>query len=237
MMTNVKPIPFSEPMARAIDQGRKTMTRRILKRAPEHAVHAVVENGWIMWEVGNPREGYRKVGDTPLPYCPGDLLWVREPWRTLREFDHLPPRDLPKSANIWFEADGEDPIKASFGKYRHARFMPRWASRFTLEVTEFRVERLQEISIEDARAEGVATEEWEDWRENAQSIALPEGSRIEDERDLFRNLWNSLHGADACWDVNPWVAVITFAVHRCNVNFLPAAMREPEPAHVSAHPA
>jgi len=222
-MPNVKPISFSANMARALLDGRKTQTRRVLKVSPTKKPGSIDDYMIDRVNIG------------PLPYKTGDLLWVREPWRTLREFDHLPPRDLPKSANIWFEADGEDPIKASFGKYRHARFMPRWASRFTLEVSEVKVERLQSITREDARAEGVVEPEWDDWRENVTAIGMPEGSYIETERDLFRDLWDSRNAKRGYgWDQNPWVAAYTFTVHHMNVDDLlkrPEALLEDADCH------
>src|SRR5678810_176772 len=89
------------------------------------------------------------------PYgVPGDRLWVREPWRTVEQYDHLPPRDVPRTAPIVY-SDAGAPWDGISGRYRHARFMPRWASRILLEIISVRAERVQIISEADARAEGV----------------------------------------------------------------------------------
>ena len=227
-MNNIKPILFSGPMVRALLDGRKTQTRRVLKpqppkdeygddyitrlNGPEWYEPAVVDKygdevpGKPIWGV------YDELGEwgAPVPYMPGDLLWVREkayygPNRIAYAADNVP-------------IGGRDRVEG-WGPARSSIHMPRWASRLTLEVTAVRVQRLQEISIEDARAEGVATEEWDDWRENVTSIAIPEGSYIENERDLFRDLWDSLNAKRGFgWDDNPWVIAVSFRVHKMNVD-------------------
>ena len=227
-MPRTKPILFSGPMIRALLDGRKTQTRRVLKpqppkdeygddyitrlNGPEWYEPAVVDKygdevpGKPIWGV------YDELGEwgAPVPYMPGDLLWVREkayygPNRIAYAADNVP-------------IGGRDRVEG-WGPARSSIHMPRWASRLTLEVTAVRVQRLQEISIEDARAEGVATEEWDDWRENVTSIAIPEGSYIENERDLFRDLWDSLNAKRGFgWDDNPWVIAVSFRVHKMNVD-------------------
>jgi len=244
-MPNVKPISFSANMARALLDGQKTQTRRVLKpqppkgeygddyitrlNGPEWYEPAVVgKDGEIV--PGKPIWGvYDDFGDfgARVPYMPGDLLWVREPWRTETfKHDKIAPAKLSGHEKIIYEADADWSLNKSVGRLRPGMFMPRWASRLTLEVTAVKVERLQEISQEDARAEGVATEEWDDWRENVTAIAMPEGSYIETERDLFRDVWNSIYGrTELCWDANPWVAAYTFTVHHMNVDDL---LKRPE---------
>ena len=116
---------------------------------------------------------------TPCPYGrPGDKLWVREAWRTTNELDKLSGKEIAEACidagyhHAWapfqYEADKKrvnwahtgkpPPMEAEPppGRYRHARFMPRWASRITLEITDVHVQRLQEISEADAIAEGIA---------------------------------------------------------------------------------
>jgi hypothetical protein len=88
--------------------------------------------------------------------------------------------------------------------WRPSLFMPRWASRLTLLVTDVRVERLQDISEADAIAEG-----WPNEPGAALRDAYPIG--------WYANLWNSLHGHDA-WDANPWVVAVTFAAQRGNID-------------------
>jgi len=106
-----RPIIFSAPMVRALLDGRKTHTRLALSMSPLTA-----------------------------PYTPGDRLWVREAWRTRVTVDDLKPSEMtPFDLPLWFEADRDRPEygkRTDFGRYRHARFMPRWASRLTLTVTD-----------------------------------------------------------------------------------------------------
>jgi hypothetical protein len=91
---------------------------------------------------------------------------------------------------------------------RPSIFMPRWASRIDLEITAVRVERAQDITEEDARAEGMDDESYADFREWAEGCA-PTGSRIDGLKDCFARLRDSIHGPGA-WDANPWVWVISF---------------------------
>lgn len=196
-----RPIIFSAPMIRALLDGRKTQTRRLFK-VP---AGSYVEQGrvWAMTD-GCP------YGDAALPYRPGDRLWVREAWRVEQCFDDRSPDELPNGEIVarQYEADcvrrfwkyAHLPV----GRYRHAIHMPRWASRLTLLVNEVRVQRLHEISAEDAAAEGIPFE--------ADALAPYEWSVAR-----FADLWNSIHGPGA-WDSNPWVAAISFDVQRGNID-------------------
>ena len=192
-----KPIIFSAPMVRALLAGTKTQTRRLLK--PPY--------GTLEW-LGNAQ--WRPICTKIFP---GDRLWVRECWRTASAYDDLSPSQMGGEEPIRYEADQAWQTWGwgrphSTGRHRAARHMPRWASRLTLVVTDVRVQRLQEISEADAKAEGVGGVCWEDWRDygGPSSYRLP-----------FRSLWNNIHGPDA-WDANPWVAAISFTVHRCNID-------------------
>ena len=228
-----RPILFSAPMVRALLDGRKTQTRRALK---EDAVLCLVLLGRDVLMASTNRK--------LLPCAPGDRLWVREAWRAWAEFDKLPPRSIPPGADVQYLAD--DPLSPWVSRYRHARFMPRWASRLTLTVTDVRVERLRDISEADAIAEGATSrpacsgsasrdEGWSmDWsRVGTLSLwaMVPPGSPrlnplkesdicLRDPQMAFANYWNSLHGPDA-WDANPWVAAISFDVRRGNIDEVP----------------
>jgi len=194
-----RPIIFSAPMVRALLEGRKTQTRRIIKPHP-----VLNSAGLWVWPPYDSRitkktwrgfcqtddEGLRTfltIGNA-LPYRGGDRLWVRE--ATIRT-----------PAGVAYVADGNDHYGAG-GKLRAipSIHMPRSASRLTLTVTDVRVERLQDISEEDARAEGI--------RGNAGGAWGCEGL-IED----FTDLWESIHGLGS-WEENPWVAALTFTVER-----------------------
>jgi hypothetical protein len=130
--------------------------------------------------------------------CPygvkGDRLWVKENHRLLncecKETCHIPGR-------VWYEADQSGYEGASLERLRPSIFMPRWASRITLEILRVRVEPLQEISGDDALAEGCANEFGD------KEIALND----------YISLWESING-DGSWDKNPWVWAIEFKVER-----------------------
>jgi len=207
-----RPILFSAPMVRALLDGRKTQTRRILKPQPpvECGIHYMLGNeSWLDDENQSPLRHYWEAWGGPLfenkpadhlcgshsvrsPHGkPGDQLWVREAWSTHACFDHIPPRDLT-TRSIHYQADGT--IKT--GKYRQAFHMPRWASRITLEVVSVRVERLNDISTEDCIAEGITTN-------------LREHDAVCDLRDQYRELWEHLNGSGS-WAANPWVWVVEF---------------------------
>lgn len=187
-----KPILFFGPMVRAILEGRKTMTRRIVseKHLP-----------WIEGAVGHYVTG--EWANRPFPYGkPGDRLWVRETWRTSKILDSKKPSSFSRWP-VRYEADGEvNRCGALYGdvkgKIRPAIFMPRWASRLTLEITGVRVERLQEISEADAIAEGVTMPD-----------RIPEPPDWWSYRDEFAYLWDQINGAES-WQSNPFVWVIQF---------------------------
>ena len=212
-----KPILFSGTMVRAILDGRKTMTRRIIQPYesvphPFNGRRAVPSN--LMVVKVRARLGGHTEGPTFNPrFAPGDRLWVREAWRTLHTSDCLAPRHLAEDpSKVTFEADSHrrNPLWA-FGKLRHSMFMPRWASRLTLIVTDVRVQRLQDISEDDARAEGI---EHDQDRSRGNVIAwrdyLDRGGKCGTAIASFRSLWDSLNAERAPWSSNPWVVAVTF---------------------------
>ncbi len=169
---------------------------------------------------------HTRTGDALLcPYGqPGDRLWVREPWRCTADLDKHSGNQMADLcldagynapwAPIQYEADGqrvnwrhtgipphEGPPRP--GRYRHARFMPRWACRLVLEITRVRVERLQAINHVDAIAEGVGL------NPAAADVTMtsPEGDPLP--RVMFRALWEQINGSEA-WAANPWVWVVEF---------------------------
>ena len=205
-----RPILFSGPMVRAILDGRKTQTRRILKPQPEGGIqfgaiatpHGVVNGKGTQLTC---RFGLR-----------GDRLWVRETWRGVVQIN--PPYAPLEYGVARYVPDQEHCSKVEYAAtqqldaepWRPSIHMPRWASRITLEITGVRVERLQDVSSEDALAEGIHT--------------IPHGMegnfysalRTEPHRDNWRcaadafcELWESING-DGSWAANPWVWVIEF---------------------------
>ena len=176
-----RPMLFSAPMVRAILDGRKTVTRRIVKAR---------DLEWM-----DVHQGLREPDNAER--CPygqpgGDRLWVRETWAAPHAYDHLPPRLIPQDARIHYAAT-ED---RGGLLWRPSIHMPRWASRITLEVTGVRVERLRACNEVDAIAEGAP------W---AACGAPQEGSH----KAGFAQLWEQINGPDS-WDANPWVWVVEF---------------------------
>jgi hypothetical protein len=214
-----RPIIFSGPMVRAIFNGSKTQTRRVLK-FPKFACRSGDTNwiksvyrdgieGWVAWSTDEKgmeeytKETYPNGGGFLCPYGKaGDILWVRE---TYQELDN----------SIVYKADG-----SVEGKWRPSIYMPRDASRITLEVTNVRVQRLQDISEEDAQAEGVKRNwlgdfekcpeehknEWENY------LGSDEDMPCYSTKESFMTLWQSINGKrpGRSWDDNPYVWAISF---------------------------
>lgn len=205
-----RPILFSGEMVRAILDGRKSMTRRVVKEIPMLgtpiawcAAAKAQEPGWVHI-VGD----YRRF----CPYgIPGDRLWVRETWKLWED---------PKDGHDWvlYRAGGKmsfpniehlDMPRDPFAdKWRPSIFMPRWASRITLEITGVRVERVQDITEGDVREEGITDGGCLNCGEHE-----PCGcdNPQPDARDAFIWLWDSINKKRGYgWHVNPWVWVIEF---------------------------
>jgi hypothetical protein len=200
-------------MVHAIFEGRKTQTRRIIKwngQLPEFCGPRGCQSdptcwGWEDGEWGDwitlEKEEGQRLGwrDLNVANQAGDTLWVREGWRTLHKWNDLAPRHLPDDQDkIDYLADGgvRNPLWA-WGKGRPSIYMPRWASRVSLKVTDVKVERLQHISEADAEAEG------------AEPIPVPPDGGGAPHVEGFQALWTSINGAQS-WEANPWVAVYTF---------------------------
>lgn len=221
-----RPILFSGPMVRAILDGRKTQTRRVVKHQPPDDVAPIAVSHYhptIIDRHGDQAPGDEIFGASSddgewgckFPFGEtGDRLWVRESITSVRH-----PSDGHIIHHV-YAADGaripRDPqLRSEFDDamaFAHlARpsgipsiHMPRWASRITLEITDVRAERLQSISEPDARAEGVTIEEHH-MRGYCAGAYRPPSIRA------FHDLWDSLNAARGYgWDVNPWVWVIEF---------------------------
>jgi hypothetical protein len=192
-----RPIIFGGPEVRAILDGRKTQTRRAVTHR-----HADLD---ICYRMGDGRLVHPMMGVVSCPYgVPGDRLWVRETFRQSHG-----------SMSVHYAADADE---VSGGPWRPSIYMPRWASRLTLEITDVRVQRLQEISEEDARAEGVC-----DFangcclacNSRGHNVTYPSGcpncaATGHDHSSKFRNLWDSANGKRAPWSSNPWGWALTF---------------------------
>lgn len=193
----MKPILFNTGMVRAILEGRKTVTRRVVKPQPmeqEENPQKITSGNWY-FDIPDRHFGGigASVGPYRPPYRPGDILYVRETWARSMAGTYLyKATDTPLILDGWCPSI----------------HMPREAARIFLRVTEVRVERLQDITEEQARAEGVkgwmvATDR--DWDKNPNHLLA------------FRHAWNStLKKSDRAlygWDANPWVWAIEF--ERC----------------------
>lgn len=205
-----RPILFSAPMIRAILEGRKTQTRRIINPQP-----IVDENGAWQWNSRNGGFVGASGSDVECGFAgtakhwnriqPGDRLWVREAWRCEARLDKLAPREIATNyPGIKYVATADPDSFGIEGKYRQAMHMPRWASRITLIVTDVRVQRLLDISEEDAIAEGIE-KHGDGWRDYWISPDKP----FDDPRESFDTLWFIINGHDICAD-NPWVSAYTF---------------------------
>lgn len=176
-----KPILFSGPMVRAILEGRKTQTRRIIKTQPDK-----------IWVDGRP---WWNIGGLRWPKCPygqtGEALWVRENCQYGNQLEGC-------NETVLYAADYDREV---CWRWRPSIHMHRWASRITLEIKDIRVERLHDISEDDARAEGMNT--------NNPSLD-------------FDGLWTKINGSKS-WNENPWVWVVSFDVHPINIDDFIAA--------------
>ncbi len=219
-----RPILFSGPMVKAILEGRKTMTRRIVK--PTQSTPKVAPLRMEPWLI----DGAQETDDDGLPCwagfhpdypgeakwfsCPygkpGDRLWVRETWQinhVLYDRATIPkthPVEFGEPVEMLYRADGEFDeqfeIDEGGSVWRPSIFMPRWASRLTLEVVSVRVEQLQDISEEDAITEGVSA--------TAAGAGYPFAMSA---RMNFVDLWDDINAKRGYgWAVNPFVWCVSF---------------------------
>lgn len=230
-MSNEKPILFNDDMIRAILEGRKTQTRRIVKGIDHDLLNMMSEDivtgepdsdlleliygpstdddgnqvpdQWMVHCTECPEEGVLTMGQGYGK--PGDQLWVKEVYGyKIRAVGGTPHelaayRATDPDAVFCYDCNGkEQPLL-----WRPPETMPRQASRITLEVTDVRVERLQDISHLDAIAEGV-----DHWMVRSAALELedlPDQSWV----GGFKWLWQSIYGPGS-WDANPWVWVVEF---------------------------
>lgn len=234
-MTDI-PIIFSAPMIRALLDGRKTMTRRLAWRKETEVCEVSSEHqedyelrGIDCREIGPSRWLVRH----PSPWQrvkPGDRLWVRESLQCYQRATAQYVADITPVAA--FDAVDRAIDGRAKWTWKQATLpsihMPRWASRLTLIVTAKKIERLQNISYDDAIAEGctadfakylAATED-----EPSRFLETPDATarRLRWPQREFADLWTTLHGPDA-WAANPEIVALTFTVHKTNIDAMPKA--------------
>lgn len=205
-----RPILFSGPMVRAILDGKKTQTRRVVKPQPgDHPSD----------------EGYGAMHR--CPYEVGMRLWVRETWRMAiadspgcgrevgieyRSDDEIPSALWSPRRKLHHCGESQDWLwcrwsQCSTGhylKWKPSIYMPRWASRLTLDIVSVRVERLQDISESDALDEGCDLDDLPN--------GAGEGGKWHCPTAWYRELWDSINAKSHPWESNPWVWVIEFKV-------------------------
>lgn len=184
-----RPILFSAPMVRAILEGRKTQTRRIIKKPEWYGCPTGDCPHITQHQCDEAMNDQSVLSECPFG-VPGDRLWVRETWGYENEF-YSPFDD--ESGRIIYRADDDCPLGCNGERWRPSIHMPREACRIVLEVVKVRVERLQEITLRDCAAEGAAP--------------THEADGVFDSTETFRKLWNGVYRN---WDANPWVWVLEF---------------------------
>lgn len=229
-MTTVSPIVHPSPPFRDFEVSAilrevaeagtgKSMFRRPLKPQPfidwsENFCVPDRDGGFENW--GQNIDGTpctRNFIKRRAPFAIGDLLWCREThcFSATGGYDAKDGYDAETGANsVWFRATDKGECD---GPWRPSTQMPRWASRLTLEVLDVKIERLQEISDNDALAEGVCETEFYDRAEDKVSAGAPWSP----ERLAFANMWNRL-GRGLGWAANQFVAAVTFRPHLINVD-------------------
>ena len=215
-----RPILFSAPMVRALLDGTKTQTRRVLK--PQPNIFEIDERGTpcqvgIFHDSGAAYNRLilgRYITLQKVPFCIGDRLWVKETWACAGIYTDVAEIRYRASENASHTEFVEQvPVgkianihkwQPTWPKYKSPLFMQRSLSRLTLTVTDVRVERLQDISEADAVAEGVLN-----------------GPGADGPLAEYEALWDHINGPDA-WVANPWVVAVSFTVGRHNIDQVPA---------------
>lgn len=210
---SAKPIIFNAAMVRALLDGSKTQTRRVIKPQPDY----IESSGQWYWPLNPPhdnegrclfvctasREWWEYAPRESFKYQVGGLLYVREAFISALGVGGMDENG--NSIDVIYRAD-DGPNERTAGPWKPSIHMPRKVSRITLRITDVRVERVQDISEENARAEGL--------RGNAAGAWGCEGV-IED----FSDLWSSINEKRGYgWEVNPWVWAISFEVIKQNVD-------------------
>lgn len=232
--TREPPIIFGGEMVKAILENRKSQTRRVMKgQPPDDDFDVGFYHPTMIARNGEEYPGdeiygaFSKDGEWGIKsrFAPGMILWVREKF----SYQHGCGKD--DGGYVWYWADGQ----CEYGDWTRPKpsiFMPRWASRITLEVTDVRMEQVQSISEEDARAEGVPSnyvQNLEGFDPERDGYLCREGLKNSEEhpgddwsgggyyrtgREAFESLWNSINGTrnggKYSWEANPMVEAVTF---------------------------
>jgi hypothetical protein len=219
-----RPMLYSTPMAQATIEGRKTKTRRtkgleLVNNNPdewklsylgmfEHPGSKSIPKmkPWKAFGATFTWKPYRSNNFLKCPYQPGDVIWVRETWAIQKYFNGLMENSFPL-----FRTNYDAPVDWN---WMPSIFMKKIHARIWLQVIDIKVERLQDITEEEAIAEGV--KHAHDFKQpNVKIENFPDGSKAYHNTISFRRgfllLWNEING-DRAWNLNPWVWVISFKV-------------------------
>jgi hypothetical protein len=227
------PLLMKPDMVRAVLDGSKLQTRRVINPTPSW-----LDGAWF-WKSPNYDngagsnyfhttriEGVMAPWVKAMRYKVGDRIYLREAWKALATRDFVAPRDMPPTTQILYLADGEerapDGWKAGkYGRHRQAMHMPRWASRATLFVEDVRIQQIQSITPKDCVDEGLQTESLHyaglvyQYRDEAtgQLIESPNAQKV------FRHLWDGINEPRGFgWVNNPWVVAVTFRAEETNID-------------------
>lgn len=216
-MSKISNILMQPEMALATLEGRKKVTRRLnglgeINKRPNDFGAPIYDksDGRFVFTAECGSAAQHRVKP---PYgAPGDLVWVRERWQTRQSMDHIKPSDLPIYGEILHFAGASETWGS---KIRPSIFMPRWASRMTLIVTDVRLERLQDIGKDSSIDEGIYYSAFYDGY-----VSDKEGRCFSnDPVDSFAKLWESING-EGSWASNPWLWVVEFEPVMLNVDKL-----------------
>ena len=194
---------FDPKMIQAFLDGRKSLTRRTrglgeINDNPDDWVAALYfSDGW--WHFFKTQDAVHRHKPDMAIKCPfpvGARVYEKEAWATEKQYDHLKPKEIPRTATIFYVSDGvgEWPINLAIGKLRSSMFMPKWAARIWQEIVGVRPERVQDITEADAKREGVMA-----------VIASDETDYRSGYRAAFADLWDRLSGRKYPWAKKVWV--------------------------------
>lgn len=215
----MKSIIFQGWGVNAILEGRKTMTRRIMKPQPERIPSHVFEmtpkrfRKSEYWWSSAAFQSMIPLNEIQScsPFKPGDIVYVKEGWAVHGRWNNIKPRhiDAERAEFRWFAIDGKERAELQkCGQWRSPLFMPEWASRIKLRITDVRAERLQEITEDDAKKEGVSL--WFPKTDNLKKH-LPNGSY----RNGFHEKWDELSSKSKPSKQNPY----TGKPEKCKVSY------------------
>ncbi len=210
----MKGILFKPDMIKAIREGRKTQTRRVIKPQPERGVVCKCPGddtsfaNFEMYQNMQTKTGWIPIGKTIKPrYQVGEAVYIKEAWAVIKANDDVDILDMSQNSGIFYKfgenRQGDDnELDMERGRWRSPLFMPEWAARTFIKITDVRPERLQEITQDDAFAEGVT-------RHLASTLGLSvseseEEFNLTQARRTYEALWDSINPKFP-WNMNCWV--------------------------------